>query len=152
MGATSSSHNWFVQNSPADAQAFDIADANATNIILTGTATCNPCFTRSITSRQLRTADRVGDTACMSGFASGSSCGVIKSVSTTFTYPGRNVTLVRQRVADYTRNPGDSGGPVFAGNMAMGSHVHFQSDTGWAVYSQVNEIEIQSGMSVWFGQ
>ncbi len=87
----------------------------------------------------------------MAGFASGSRCGVIKSVNTTFLYPGPNVTLVRQRVADYTRNPGDSGGPVFAGNMAMGSHVHFQSN-GLAVYSHVNEIELQSGMTVWFGQ
>lgn len=150
MGAVK--QNTFIQNSPADSQALDIADVDASNIIVTGSATCNPCFTRSITSRQLRTADRVGQTACMSGFASGSSCGVIKSTNTTFTYTDFGVTLVRQRVADYTRNPGDSGGPVFAGNMAMGSHVHFQSDTGWAVYSQVNEIELATGQNVWFGQ
>jgi len=148
MGATPAGKNHFVNGSYADVQAFDIANANQSNVVLTGTAGCNPCMFRTMTARQDPGQDAVNDTTCASGFTTGSNCGVLKIRITDYDYGG--IVLQYQRVATYIRHPGDSGAPVFRGTLALGSHVNYQPDTGWAVYSHVSWEEFELGMSMCF--
>lgn len=149
MGATPAGKNRFVSGSYADIQAFDIVNANHSNVVLTGTAGCNPCMFRTMTARQSVGGDIVGDTTCSSGYATGSNCGVLKIRLTDFLYKGK--LLHNQRVADYTRHGGDSGAPIFRGTLALGSHVHFQPDpTEWAVYSHIYWSETELGMHMCF--
>jgi hypothetical protein len=149
MGATPAGRNRFVSGSFADIQAFDIANANHSNVVLTGTAGCNPCMFRTMTARQSVGEDIVGDTTCSSGYATGSDCGVLKIRLTDFVHEGK--LLHNQRVADYTRHSGDSGAPIFRGTLALGSHVHFQPDpTEWAVYSHIDWVETELGMHMCF--
>ena len=151
MGATPSGKDLFYDGSTSDVQAFDVANGNQSNVLLTGTKTCNPCSFRTMTGRQSYSADGVGETICISGaYGSTSNCGVLKVRAVSFLYADYGVTLSLQRVASYTRASGDSGGPIFSSTLAKGSHVHYQSDTGWAVYSQIHNIELALGLSMCF--
>lgn len=58
------------------------------------------------------------------------------------------------RKASYTRNPGDSGGPITSySSTAEGSHTHYVvvNNVQQAVFSQVWEMEQASGYSVFLG-
>jgi hypothetical protein len=125
MGATPAGKNAFINNSNADVQAYDVAQRNQSNIVLTGTKTCNPCSFRTMTARQNVTDDMVGDTTCASGAYSGSDCGVLKDYDFAYYYADYEKWLLNQRVADYIRTMGDSGAPVFRGTLALGSHVNY---------------------------
>ena len=58
----------------------------------------------------------VGQYVCHSGTSTGTSCGNVQAVGITASYGVNNLTEVRQVCAA----EGDSGGPVFAGNTALG--------------------------------
>lgn len=150
MGATPAGFNEFQSGSHADIQAFDIAQANHSNSLLTGTKTCNPCSFRTMTSRQLYTDDVVGDTTCISGAFTGSNCGTLQVRSETYFFAEYNAYLFEQRVADYVRTPGDSGGPIFSGTKALGSHVNFQGTLSWGVYTHIRWAEVELGLNMCF--
>jgi hypothetical protein len=150
MGATPAGKNRFVSGSYADVQAYDVAQANHSNVVLTGAKNCNPCLFRTITARQPIASDVVGDTTCISGAYTNSNCGVLKIRFGQYFYAAYGVTLEGQRTADYIRNPGDSGAPVFRGTLALGSHVNFQPDSGWGVYSHIDWAETELGMAMCF--
>ena len=101
-----------------------------------------------MTARQNVLDDMVGDTTCASGAYSGSDCGVLKDYDFAYYNSTYGKWLLSQRVADYIRTPGDSGAPVFRGTLALGSHVNFQSDTGWAIYSHVWFAEQRLGLAM----
>jgi hypothetical protein len=152
LGVSPASTNHFVNNSSADIQAYDIVDSDHSQTLITGTASCNPCTPRTMTSRQVAGTDMVGDTTCASGAYTGSNCGVLEIQSASYYYAMYSITLLRQRTATYHRTPGDSGGPVFYNTTALGSHVNYQTDmTGWAVYSHIQEIEVNLGMCMFPG-
>ncbi len=44
----------------------------------------------------------------------------------------------------------DSGAPIFSGTLAQGSHVNFQSDTGWGVFSEAQYINLSLGLTMCF--
>jgi len=61
------------------------------------------------------------DRVCMSGRTTGTDCGYVSSVNTTHCYGGACVLYLLR--ATYCRSGGDSGGPVYAMNVAYGIHV-----------------------------
>lgn len=146
IGTTSA--NYFGPGSAADAQIIPIALANSSNIILSGTASCNPCSQVSIVAREGATTDFVGETVCNNGAYSGIKCGSITSTNWNFYFTDCGCTLPRMRQATYMRHAGDSGGPVTTpGNTAEGSHTDHQviGGTDYAAFSQIWEIENASG-------
>ncbi|MGH3748308.1 MAG: S1 family peptidase [Micromonosporaceae bacterium] len=61
---------------------------------------------------------QVGQTVCMSGPVGGLRCGSVISLNTTVNYPQGTVSgLIRTNLCSY---PGESGAPLFAGNVAVG--------------------------------
>ncbi len=150
IGTTSA--NYFANNSAADVQVIPISAANASNSFIDDGPTCTICHVFNVTAKEGHDADGVGDTVCNHGAISGTKCGTITSTNVNFTYLG--VNLVRMRRASYTRNPGDSGGPItsFSGT-AEGSHTHYQviSNVQYAIFSQVWEMEQASGFMLLTG-
>ncbi len=61
----------------------------------------------------------VGESICHSGENTGSSCGTVKTVDVTVNYGEGNVYHLTEAVGLYS-SFGDSGGPVWAGNTALG--------------------------------
>jgi hypothetical protein len=76
----------------------------------------------------------------------------VASTSFTFHWADKNITLVRMRTATYSRQNGDSGGPVVNNYFtAAGSHTHYDTVNGvvYAVYSHVWEMEQVTGFIVY---
>lgn len=89
---------------------------------------------------------------CNNGASSGSKCGQLVDPSFTFYWDDKNITLNRKRTATYTRQNGDSGGPVVNNFFrAAGSHTDFEVVGGveCAVYSHVWEMEQVTGFIVY---
>lgn len=152
----------FKNSSPsyADVQVIPISTANRSNNIIDDSAGCSNCTLRSFTAsvpQQGFNQDEFGDTVCNNGYATGHTCGVIKSTDVDlFPYPS-GVILNNQRRATYVRAGGDSGGPVFttSGSLAAGSHVHFMDFQGdpfhYPIYSHVFEMSLLTGYYVYNG-
>jgi hypothetical protein len=143
----------------ADVQLIPIAAANRSNKIIDDTANCSGCTLRPFTgaAQQGFNGDDLGDTVCNNGYATGHTCGVIRSTNVdNFEYPSGTI-LSNQRRATYVRAGGDSGGPVFTtkGSVAAGSHVHYQTFSGdpykYPVYSHVFEMSVLSQYYVYNG-
>ena len=63
--------------------------------------------------------DHQGDAICMAGRSSDYACGKVTDISYTTTYAD-GTKFYYQRVASFIARPGDSGGPVFAGQKIVG--------------------------------
>lgn len=157
IGTTVPGSNRSVDGSTADVQIIAIPASQKTNRYIADTATCNPCNTPAFTGSQVQqpyNGDEPGDSVCNNGVVTGRSCGIIQSTDVdTLEYPA-GIHLLNQRRATYTRNSGDSGGPVVAsiGLDAAGSHVHYMMVAGYKrpIYSHVWEMSL-SGYYVWNG-
>ena len=149
IGTSSQVH--FGNNLPADVQVIPIASTAHYNKYADGATDCSPCTLRAITVTQGHDADGAGDGVCNHGAASGTQCGSIAQTNYSFPWTEKGVTLIHQRRATYTRNAGDSGGPVTsAANTAVGSHTHYKDIGGvrYAVYSHIWEMENLTGWDV----
>jgi phosphodiesterase/alkaline phosphatase D-like protein len=62
----------------------------------------------------------IGETVCHSGIGSGSSCGTVSAIDVTVTYEGAPSPVYHLTQAQLYALPGDSGGPVWSGNTALG--------------------------------
>lgn len=78
-----------------------------------------------------------GQYVCMHGKSSGDSCGYI--VDTTVSH-GATPNSDQLTAADYNRASGDSGGPVFSSNTALGTHIGVLSN-GDAVFGSYSHWE-----------
>ena len=137
----------------ADVQVIPFGGVNATYNYLEGASNCSPCLLYDVDYKEGYEADEPGDSVCNNGAVSGTKCGTLSSTNVTFTYLG--VTLTHMRRATYTRNPGDSGGPVTGQSFfkAAGSHTHYQNlgspSVQYAIYSHVWEDEAASDYDIY---
>lgn len=107
---------------------------------------------RPVTSRQGHNVDVVGQAVCQSGYTTGFWCGSIFNVNGDI-QDNNGVILHHMRYASFLDGPGDSGGPVFYGNQAMGliegqTSVLFCGTYHCSVYSQIWEVEQALGVTV----
>jgi hypothetical protein len=144
---------YFSNQGAVDVQVIPISAANAINQYLYGSVTCGPCQKYYIFYSQGHDADEEGDPVCNNGATSGSKCGKVISTSFLFHWDEKNITLVRMRTASYSRQNGDSGGPVVNNFFtAAGSHTHYDVDNNgvqFGVYAHVWEMEQVTGFVVY---
>ena len=106
-----------------DWQWHTLAGATTPNLIVDSDAGT----TRSITATKLWAAITVGDFVCKYGTRGGYHCGTVTNKNWCFTQTdgttGCNFVFVAPTVSgEILTQPGDSGGPWFTGNTALGSH------------------------------
>lgn len=149
----STSVQYFTDGGDVDVQVIPISAANATNDYIHGTSNCGPdCPLKNIFYSQGQNADIVGDVVCQHGAISGTKCGTLVQTNFTFDWEEENVSLLRIRRATYTRQGGDSGGPVTRSETtAAGTHTHWEEidNVIYAVYSHVWEMEQATGYLVY---
>ena len=134
----------------ADAASVPIAAAKKSNLVYVTSTTQRP-----ITSVLCFNCDNTGDAVCGSGINTGFFCGTI----TDDDIDGEStdgVTLLSQRKSSVDVRLGDSGGPMFYGNKAMGITVLVSGAPVNGVYpnqlySQIRDVEIQLGVSIYKG-
>jgi len=96
----------------------------------------------------------MGEYVCKSGVASGSSCGYVTKLDQTVPYeaPGNPVVYHLTKYEGICRGGGDSGGPVFIGNTALGIHSGGEGELCGAgaigFYSEITRVTDQLGVSV----
>jgi hypothetical protein len=89
-----------------------------------------------------------GEYLCHSGITTGSSCGTVQQVNVKVTYGGVSHNHLT-KINGACGNEGDSGGPVYAGNYAVGIWDAGESGTcGNHYYTEVSEIESHFGVHV----
>ncbi|HJZ38571.1 MAG TPA: S1 family peptidase, partial [Solirubrobacterales bacterium] len=98
-------------------------------------------------------ASYLGESVCHSGWKSGTSCGVVTALDKTIGYPeGVVYHLTEASGASWCTEPGDSGGPVWGGNTAVGliSGAEKEPACGGhkAYYNEVIEADEAMGVSV----
>lgn len=91
----------------------------------------------------------LGNYICKYGYQTHETCGVIRATAVDVSHPNYSV-LFDQNTADYTRQGGDSGSPVYrhdgTSNISLfGIHWGVQSGTGYAFYSPIGNIETDQG-------
>ena len=94
----------------------------------------------------------VGEYVCHSGRTTGSSCGTVQQLNVKVTYQdGNNLTHMTKVTGGICGDGGDSGGPVYAGNYALGI---VSGGLGCAelFYTEVKEIESIYGVHVTGGR
>lgn len=90
---------------------------------------------------------RVGETACSSGYNSKYSCGIVGYRNQTVTYTdGHQVTGMD--MTSICRKPGDSGGPLFDQDAALGILSGANKSTCYSYYQPVNEALSWYGVEV----
>ncbi|HWM64342.1 MAG TPA: hypothetical protein VNP96_10190 [Solirubrobacterales bacterium] len=94
----------------------------------------------------------VGQQVCHAGITTGGHCGTVSKIDKTANYPQGAVHHLTE-VGPICHDEGDSGGPVFAGNTALGiwsgtsnKFVHDCSVTGY--YAEITEATSQLGVTV----
>jgi streptogrisin C len=90
----------------------------------------------------------VGEYVCHSGRSSGSSCGTVTQLNFKTTYGDGTRVEHMTRVNGACAEPGDSGGPVYAGNTALGVWSGGQGACAENNYTEVHEIESIYGVHV----
>lgn len=142
---------WYANNTAVDIQTIPIDDSVSSHIFIEGASSCSAsCVFRFVAAKEGHNTDQVGQNVCNHGAKSGTQCGPITNTNFTLDYQG--VTTIRMRTANYSRNAGDSGGPVTSWTTtAEGSHTHYNLTNGDAVFSQIWEIEQLSGWQVFLG-
>lgn len=86
----------------------------------------------------------------MSANSSGYGCGSIEDTNETIRYAD-GVTLYNQRLSSFGTIPGDSGGPIFFGDIAHGvvsGYVEWSNGDRDGIYSHVSHVESQLGVSI----
>jgi hypothetical protein len=132
------------QNSPADGGWVSLNDSWRWPNVYYTAGSQYPVF-----SVQGQNGDFIGQTVCVSGITIGNSCGTILNDNATVTLSG--TVLIRQRTASYpvdTVAKGDSGGPVRAGNTAVGIQSGFITGPTRSVFSHIWEVEHSLGITV----
>lgn len=137
--------NYFTSNS-IDVQGITISSTAADDDYLNGSATCSSCTQVDIADDEPSGGDIIGAMVRNHGAYSGTKSGTLAATNGTITYLGETLTNLRR--ASYSRQPGDSGGPVIrisnaqygTWNVAAGAHTHFQtiSSTQWALYTHIS--------------
>ena len=136
----------------ADALRIKLNNANLKSNLLYVTLTTQ----RPITSVMPLNGDVVGSPVCASGYVTEFFCGAVTDVDADGLYSENNFVIKHMQIASIQVRLGDSGGPVFYGNKAMGviglvngTH-HDPPDEHWdaLMFSQVRDEEIQLGVTV----
>lgn len=145
----------FVNGTTADVLSIDLSDNNnKTNLVYVNLQTQRP-----ITSKMPLNGDVVGSPACGSGIVTGFFCGTVLDTDQDGLAEG-NVVIRHLQIASINVRQGDSGGPIFYGNKAMGvvslvnGPVHGVAPNQWwdnLMFSQVRDEEIRIGLTVWTG-
>ncbi len=115
---------------------------------------------RPITSRMPLNGDVVGSAVCGSGIKTGFLCGTILDVDADADATA-TIVIRHLQIADIDVREGDSGGPIFYGNKAMGvtslRNGNWRVDTNgikvWEnlMFTQIRDAEIQMGVTVFTG-
>ena len=148
--------NAFKNNTYADAMLIDIANSKKSNFVYVTDSVTN----RPITSRMPLNGDMVGSAVCGSGIKTLFFCGSVTELDVDHLSDGGNMVLGLQ-VCTVDVRLGDSGGPMFYGNKAMGI-IALQAGTGvqdpngvWVwpklMFNQIRDQEIQLGVSTYTG-
>jgi hypothetical protein len=121
----------------ADAAKIMIDPSNKSTDIILGAGTL-----RTMTRVQGHDVDVIGDRVCQAGAFTGLWCGNITAVDYQLegTAYGFNYKFRHLRKADFSVRDGDSGGPVFDGQKAMGL-VEGRAPDGRAMYSHIWEVQ-----------
>ncbi|MDQ6796137.1 MAG: S1 family peptidase [Chloroflexota bacterium] len=149
IGTSTSANVWFTTQTSTDFQIIPITAANASKWIIDGSAACSGCTQHAIYGQQDWNSDASGDEVCNEGYYSGHRCGQLVSTNYTFNWTAQNKIFYSFRRATYVRNPGDSGGPVWAtatGYIA-GTHTHYVVLSGvvYPVYPHIYSSWVYSG-------
>lgn len=155
IGSTTT--NYFTNGSNVDVQRISISNGTQDDDYLYGTAACTSCVQTDLTLAESASGDTVGEMLLNNGAVSGSVSGTLLNRNVSLTYLG--VPLTNLRRSNYTRQPGDSGGPVVrihnvyygAYDVAAGSHTHYQVIDGYEYpfYTHVSTMAAISGYSVY---
>ncbi|HYQ78803.1 MAG TPA: trypsin-like serine protease [Solirubrobacterales bacterium] len=99
---------------------------------------------------QAESSSYLGESACMSGWASKSSCGTVTRIDFTNTYEdGSTVNHLTELHGNTLKaGPGDSGGPVWTGNTALGLISGGPEDSTRVYYTEVTRDTAALGVSV----
>ncbi|MGW0768423.1 S1 family peptidase [Streptomyces sp. NPDC002676] len=90
---------------------------------------------------------KVYETVCVSGYRSGYGCGELGLKNQTINYSD-GMTVTGMDEASICRNHGDSGGPLYAGDAALGLMSGFNTGSCFSYYQPVNEALAWYGMEV----
>lgn len=90
----------------------------------------------------------VGEYVCHSGRSTGSSCGTVQQISAKVTYEDGSSLTHMTRVSGACIDKGDSGGPEYDGNYAVGILSGGQIGCANSYYTEVKEIESIYGVHV----
>jgi len=135
--------NAFVDGSSADAARIDIRPTDRSSLV----------FITDSNMRAIRGtsfSDAAGQSICMSANTSGYQCGSIVSTNETIRYDD-GLTLYNQRFSSFGTIPGDSGGPIFSGDVAHGvisGYVEYSNGDRDGIYSHANHVQSQFGVSI----
>ena len=149
--------NAFKANALADALLIDIADGKKSNFVYVTDAVTN----RPITSRMGLNGDMVGSAVCGSGSRTGFFCGSVTNADIDGRDANTGNAILNLQICTVDVRSGDSGGPMFYGNKAMGviSLVNGPQHTGAdgvpynenLMFTQIRDAEIQLGVDVYKG-
>lgn len=98
-----------------DVQWHTQSGATYTNLIKEGGST------RAITATRARASQSSGDWVCKEGISTGNTCGTVSNTS--YCYASSCTYVYVSGGAVNLSEPGDSGGPWYSGNTAVGQHV-----------------------------
>jgi hypothetical protein len=90
---------------------------------------------------------KIYETVCASGYRSGYACGMVGLKNQTVNYSD-GMTVTGMDMVNICRNHGDSGGPLFAGDAALGLMSGFNTSSCYSYYQPVNEALAWYGMEV----
>jgi hypothetical protein len=149
IGTTSLNNLGTSNKALGDFQRVPTSFTGTKNLIYANDAT----MSRSILFTRNNSLQLQGDSVCKSGIGSGSGggykCGTILNddlVLSGVVYNG-TVVYVWGKLASYASGSGDSGGPVFINNIALGIHSGYLSGQG-TVYSTVEYAEFALSVSI----
>ncbi len=142
MGAPKSSS--YFEGSSLDGGSITLTNQRNAGVC-TYTTGDNVCA--DVTSVQSKSNDVVGETVCMSGWATGYKCGTLRDRDVTVNASG--VHLYHQRQWSDKVNFGDSGAPMFNGGLAKGVMSSMDVNTQIGYYSHIGYLASYfSGFSV----
>lgn len=144
----SSDHSWYY-DSTADAGTM----GNVPSTVHTNNVLGTLPYSWDITSQQSPTVDGYGYMVCQSGQVSEFRCGKILSTNRSPTYQD-GTRMIKQRLADYFVQGGDSGAPVISSsnrNMAVGLQSGMDAPN-LAFYSHIGHVEAELSLQISFSE
>ena len=148
----------FKDGALADAMMIDIDNAKKSNFVYVTSGEPS----RPITSRMALNGDVVGSAVCGSGIKTGFFCGSVTNTDIDGQDAKTHNVIRNLQICTVDVRSGDSGGPMFYGNKAMGivslvnGAPHKDPDGVTDVYpnlmfSQIRDVEIQLGVDIYKG-